>query len=210
MGKNYLCIFLIIPLIAFWNGCSNKQMRNFNAIPSFAGGNVNAVIEIPAGTNRMVYYNEDQRMFLVDQEDGTDRVIDFLPFPGNFGFVPGTFIDPVMGGNGDPVNILVLSESTSTGTVMEVIPLLVLYFEDGSDSSTRLTNPKIIAVPASEKLRIIDADNYEDLFDNYPDLVDILVKWFTSYKGAGMMELRAMGDGEVALNEIEKWTVRRF
>ncbi len=210
MGKNYLSLILIIPLIAVWSGCSNKQMRNFNAIPSFSGKYVNAVIEIPAGTNRKVYYNEDQRMFLVEQADGKERVIDFLPCPGNFGFVPGTFIDPVMGGNGDPVDILVISESRPTGTVMEVVPLLVLYFEDRSDSFTRLTNPKIIAVPANEKLRVIDAENYENLFDDYPDLVDILIKWFTSYKGPGIMELKAMGDGEVALNEIEKWTVRRF
>lgn len=204
---NAVVIFLII-LSGY--GCSNKQMRNFNAIPSFSTGYVNAVIEIPAGTNRVIYYNEEERMFLAEQIDGDDRIIDFLPYPVNYGFVPGTFIDPVMGGDGDAVDILVISENMPTGSVLEVIPLLVLYFEDNTGYESRLTDPKIIAVPANQRQRIITADNYEDLFDNYPDLVDILIAWFTAYKGQGVQELKAMGDGDVAINEIRKWEIRRF
>ena len=206
--------FLLFPVIIFFlislSGCSNKQMRNFNAIPTFTMSYVNAVIEIPAGTNRKISYNEEKRMFLVEQDDGADRVVDFLPYPANYGFVPGTFIDPVMGGDGDPVDIMVISESLPTGTVLEVIPLLVLYFDYDSGYASHLTDPKIIAIPASERLRVIRADNYEDLFDNYPGVVDILIKWFVSYKGPGVKELKAMGDGEVALNEIRKWELRRF
>ena len=206
----FLLFVVIISFLGSLAGCSNKQMRNFNAIPTFTINYVNAVIEIPAGTNRKIAYNEEKRMFLVDQADGEDRTVDFLPYPANYGFVPGTFIDPVMGGDGDPVDIMVISESLPTGTVLEVIPLLVLYFDDDSGYAGRLTDPKIIAVPASERLRVIRADNYEDLFDNYPGVVDILIKWFVSYKGPGVKELKAMGDGEVALNEIRKWELRRF
>ena len=201
-------VLLLIILTVY--GCSNKQMRNFNAIPSFSMGYVNAVIEIPAGTNREIYYNEEQRMFLPEQIDGNDRIIDFLPYPVNYGFVPGTFIDPVMGGDGDPVDIMVISESMPTGSVLEVIPLLVLYFQGDTGYESRLTDPKIVAIPANPRLRIIAANNYEDLFDNYPDLVDILITWFTAYKGQGVHELRAMGDGDVAINEIRKWEIRRF
>lgn len=200
-------LLLLFSLLA---GCSNKQMRNFNAIPSFSGNFVNAVVEMPAGTNQRIKYNEHERMFLVEQVDGDDRVIDFIPCPGNFGFVPGTFLDPVLGGSGDPVEILVISESRDTGALMEVIPLLVLYFDEQSDFGEQLTNPIIIAVPANERQRVIDTVNYAGLFENYPDVVDILVKWLSSYKGPGVNELKAMGDGEVAVNEIEKWEVRRF
>ncbi len=206
----FLILTVFISSFTPLTGCSNKQMRNFNAIPTFTMNYVNAVIEIPAGTNRKISYNEEKRMFLVEQVNGKDQVVDFLPYPANYGFVPGTFIDPVMGGDGDPVDILVISESLPTGTVLEVIPLLVLYFEDDSGYGNRLTDPKIIAIPASERLRVISALNYEDLFEKYPSLVDILIKWFLSYKGPGMKELKAMGDGEVAQNEIRKWEIRRF
>ncbi len=214
MAIKFLLQLLLLTVISFSltsiTGCGNKQMRNFNTIPTFTINYVNAVIEIPAGTNRKISYNEEKRMFLVEQVDGDDRVVDFLPYPANYGFVPGTFIDPVMGGDGYPVDILVISESLPTGTVLEVIPLLVLYFEDDSGYGDRLTDPKIIATPASERLRVIRALNYEDLFEKYPDLVDILIKWFISYEGTGVRELKAMGDGEVALNEIRKWEIRRF
>ncbi|MFO7923478.1 MAG: inorganic diphosphatase [Bacteroidales bacterium] len=201
---------LFLPVFLFSSGCSNKQMRNFNAVPTFSGDYVNAVIEIPAGTNKRIKYNEHERMFLVEQADGADRVIDFLPYPGNYGFVPGTYMDPVMGGDGNPVEILVISESVPTGTVIEVIPVLVLYFNDTQEFGGQLINPKIIAVPEDRKQRVIEAADYVDLYENYPDLVDILIQWFVSYKGTGENELKAMGDSDVAINEIEKWETRRF
>ena len=186
-------------------------MRNFNAIPTFTQNHVNAVIEIPAGTNQKLEYNIEKKMFLVEQSDGSEQIIDFLPSPGNYGFVPGTFLDPIMGGNGDPIDILILSESLPTGTTIEVIPLLILYFTIDPGINSPVTVPKIIAVPASERLRIVNAVNYEELFDNYPEIVDILVIWLQKYyKDAGSMMLKAMGDGEVAVNEIRKWDIMRF
>lgn len=211
MGKipgNSLICLLIATLLAS-GGCSNKQMRNFNAIPSFSRNYVNAVIEIPAGTNQRIKYSEMDRMFLIDQSAGPGGIIDFLPAPGNYGFVPGTFMDPVMGGDGEPLKILVIAESLPTGTVMEVIPLLVLYFTEYI-SGQELVIPTIISVPASHRHQVINAFNYEDLFESYPDLVDILVKWFASFRGVSPDDLRAMGDGDVAVNEVGKWEIRRF
>jgi inorganic pyrophosphatase len=204
-------LLLILIFLFAIQGCGNKQMRNFNAIPPFTRNHVNAVIEIPAGTNKRLEYNIDKKMFLAEHSNGSAGFIEFLPSPGNYGFVPGTFLDPVMGGSGNPIDILVLSESLPTGTIIEVIPLLILYFAVDQETSSTVTEPKIIAVPASEGLRIINAVNYEELFDNYPDVVDILVKWFQNYnKGNGSRELKAMGDGEVAVNEIRKWDIMRF
>jgi inorganic pyrophosphatase len=203
-------LLMLIVLFSF-NGCGNKQMRNFNAIPPFTRNHVNAVIEIPAGTNKKLEYNIEKKMFLAEHSNGSEHFIDFLPCPGNYGFVPGTFLDPIMGGDGDPIDILILSESLPTGTIIEVIPLLVLYFSVDPEAKSPVMIPKIIAVPASEGLRIINAVNYEELFDHYPDIVDILIKWFQNYnKSAGPHELKAMGDGEVALNEIRKWDIMRF
>jgi inorganic pyrophosphatase len=204
--------FLIISffLAVIPSGCSNKQMRNFNAIPPFSRNHVNVVVEIPAGTNRRIEYNQEKKLFLTRQDGESDVLIEFLPCPGNYGFVPGTFIDPVMGGDGYPVDVIVICESVPTGTVLEVLPLLVLYFDYDSGSGSLVTDPKIIAVPADERQRILKAENYEELFDNYPDLVDILVTWFLNYKGSGTMKLKAMGDGEVAVNEIRKWDIMRF
>lgn len=210
--KSFRCSFVLLIFIILGSayGCRDEQRRNFNAIPSFTANFVNAVIEIPAGTCREISYNEQQRMFLPEKDDGFDKVVDFLPFPGNYGFVPSTYIDPVMGGDGDPVKILVISESLPTGTVIEVIPLFVMYFDDGTDFPGKLPDSKIIAVPADERKQIIDALSYIDLVENYPDLVDILIKWFSSYRGHNSNELEAIGDADAAVDEIEKWEIRRF
>lgn len=202
--------FSLMVLIALSLSCSNKQMRNFNAIPSFSSDYVNAIIEIPAGTNKKVEYHIDKKMFLIDQVDGKERMIDFLPCPGNYGFIPGTYLDPLIGGDGDPIDVLVISESLPTGTLMEVIPLWILYFDDQSPyADSRESDPKIIAVPADPKQRVIQATSYEELHENYPVVVEIIEKWFRHYKGDGVMEIRAWGDGDMAIQEIEKWQLYR-
>jgi inorganic pyrophosphatase len=204
-----IVLFLLISLIAS-GGCSNKQMRNFNSIPSFTRNNVNVVIEIPAGTTKRIKYYEEHRMFLPHNPEGAEEVIDFLPSPGNYGFVPGTFLDPVMGGDGDPVKVLVLSENVPTGTVIEAIPLLVLYFEHALERGKSVTVPKIIAVPAVRKQQVINASDYTGLFEDYPDIVEILVRWFSNYGGYYSTELKAIGNEEVAVEEIKKWELRRY
>jgi inorganic pyrophosphatase len=205
----FFIIFILVSALCGTGGCSNKQMRNFNSIPSFSRDYVNVVIEIPAGTNQRIRYSEDERRFYLDESGGAGGIIDFLPSPGNFGFVPGTFMDPVMGGDGHPLKILVIAESLPTGTVMEVIPLLVLYFNDYS-TGHRLVVPIIISIPASHRHQVINAFYYEELFESYPGLVDILIEWFAAFNGVTPDDLRAMGDGEVAVNEVKKWETRRF
>lgn len=190
--------------------CGRREMYDFSKYPAFSRGYTNAVIEIPAGTNRIINWDAESRMFVAEQEDNEDKLVDFLPFPANYGFVPGTFTDPVLGGEGQPVAVMIICESVPTGTVMEVVPLLVLYFDDDNVTRSNLTDPVVIAVPARESQRVIQAGSYEDLFDDYPDLMDILVKWFVSYRGSGSKRLRAMGDGDVAMKEIKKWEVRRL
>lgn len=201
-------ILIMILLIAGCKPNTGKQMRNFNAIPSFSSKYVNAVVEIPAGTNKKYEYRQDKKMFLAEYIDGKERIVNFLPYPGNYGFVPNTYMDPKLGGDGDPVDILVISESVSTGTMMEVIPIWIIYLEDKSDlAELREMDHKIIAVPADPKKRVISATNFEELQENYPDIIFILERWFLSYKGRGVMRVTAWGDGEDAVKEIKKWQI---
>jgi inorganic pyrophosphatase len=201
-------ILIMILLIAGCKPNTGKQMRNFNAIPSFSSDYVNAVIEIPAGTNKKYEYRLDKKMFLADYIDGKERMVDFLPYPGNYGFVPNTYMDPKLGGDGDPLDILVIAESVKTGTMLEVIPIWIIYFEDRSDlAELREMDYKIIAVPADFEKRVITAISFEELQLNYPDILFILERWFLSYKGRGVMKVTAWGDGEDAMNEIKKWQI---
>ena len=94
---------------------------------------VNVVIEIPKGSNVKYEYREESKMMEVDR-----ILFTAMTYPFNYGFVPGT-----MGGDKDPLDIVVLSSASfSTNTLVQARPIGVLLTKDeeGVDS-------KVIAVP---------------------------------------------------------------
>ena len=81
--------------------CRQEQQADPRSLGAQVGEYVQVVVEIPAGTNQKIEFDYKDGTFKVDQIDGKDRVIDFLPYPGNYGFVPGTLMDKERGGDGD-------------------------------------------------------------------------------------------------------------
>lgn len=178
-----------------------KTPSDFYNLPTYSvDANLQAVIEIPAGTNYKFEYQQDQNEFIIDRRKDIERKIDFLPYPGNYGFIPSTFSDPEKGGDGDALDILVLSESLNTGSVLEVIPIGMLKIEDDGE-----LDYKIIAVPLAEKDRIIKATNYVDFTKNYPTVKRILETWFTNYDAEEVSEIKGWGDEIEAVKEITRW-----
>ena len=132
---------------------------NFMEIKTFSkNAFLQMVVEIPAGTNKKIEYDKNLNDFFIDKMDGVDRVINFLPYPGNYGFIPSTKMDKKRGGHGDALDILLISESMDTGTIVDVIPIGLLVLKDSNEIDT-----KIIAIPAKKSLRIINVANYSDL-----------------------------------------------
>ena len=118
-----------------------KHTINYEDIDTYsASNNVNMVIEIPAGTNKKIEYDKNLNDFFIDKMDGVDRVINFLPYPGNYGFIPSTKMDKKRGGDGDALDILLISESMDTGTIVDVIPnSYTPWFEEDVVSGTTLS-----------------------------------------------------------------------
>ena len=100
-----------------------------------------------------------------DIKYGKTRIIDFLSYPGNYGFIPSTLMSKEIGGDGDSLDILVLSQSIATGTVIEVNPIAILTLIDNGEIDS-----KIIAVPTNKNNRIITATSYEELESKYPNV----------------------------------------
>ncbi len=94
---------------------------------------VNAVIENPQGTHNKYEFDEELNAIKLD------RVL-HSPFfyPADYGFIPET-----LGGDGDPLDIFVLTDSpVFSGCVLETRPIGVLIMEDESGQ-----DEKILAVP---------------------------------------------------------------
>src|SRR5438132_13233435 len=85
---------------------------------------VNVVIEIPKGSNIKYELDKESGMIMVDRFLHTA-----MYFPANYGFIPNTLAD-----DGDPADVLVLSEQTITpGAVIpsKIIGMLEMTDEAG-------------------------------------------------------------------------------
>jgi len=179
--------------------CQPTEKANVYELSAYsANKHIQAVIEIPAGTNRKIEFNTTSKRFEVDQRDGKDRVIQYLPYPANYGFIPGTFSDPTKGGDGDALDILILCKSLPTGTVMEVLPIGMLKLIDDGE-----LDYKIIAIPMDLSLRTVDATSLKVLQDTYPYIQEIVAQWFLHYDSGNSQEIQGVGNEIEALNEIK-------
>ena len=182
--------------------CKEPGTLNVYKAATFTETGVQAVIEIPAGTNAKLEYNSTNAKIEVDQKDGKDRIIDFLPYPGNYGFIPHTLMDTAKGGDGDALDILVIASHLETGTLLNVIPIATLLLLDGGELDT-----KIIAVPADSTLRVMNALDFRQFAMKYHGAKEIIQMWFLNYKGLGEMELLGWRDERYAMSEIKKWAL---
>ena len=121
---------LVMTLLS--TSCSMNQFPiDYVGLATYSDdGHLQMVVEIPAGTNKKYEYDYETNTFPMDIKNGMERVIDFLGYPGNYGFIPSTMMDPARGGDGDALDILVLSEHAEQGTIIEVMPIGILVLED--------------------------------------------------------------------------------
>jgi inorganic pyrophosphatase len=171
-------------------------------LPAFTkDGVMNAIIEIPAGTCLKTEYDPDQRKFTQERlPDGKLRSIHFLPYPGNYGFIPSTEMSRDKGGDGDALDVLVLAEAFQRGKVIRAMPIAMLKLVDNGE-----LDYKIIAVPENPELRIIHCTTLACMQENYPAALTIIELWFMHYKENNRQTVDGWADERSAVQEINKW-----
>ena len=190
-----ISLFVIVCLII---SC-NRKLDYYNVSVQSNNGNFNAVIEIPAGTNKKIEYNNLSKTFEVDLKNGEDRIVQFLPYIGNYGYIPSTFSNPKEGGDGDALDVLVLSENVETGTIIEIEPIAVLKLLDKEE-----IDYKIIAIPANKATQIIKVDLGDNFLIDYPAVKTMIELWFLNYNKEDVSIIEGWGNREEAIYEIEK------
>ncbi|MBW2962164.1 inorganic diphosphatase [Mesonia sp. JHPTF-M18] len=200
MNKSIFIITIGLCII-FFSCDAPKENKDYYHLPTYSSNNnIQAVVEIPAGTNHKIEYDKVARKFIVDSLEGKERIIDFLPYLGNYGFIPSTYSDPDHGGDGDALDVLVLGENTPTGSIMEIIPIAMLeMIDDGA------VDHKIIAIPSNEKQRIIKAANFHDFSTQYPAIRKMIGNWFDNYDLKDEVQILRWTGEEAAIREIKKW-----
>ena len=107
------------------SSCSTKKKEIINF-----SNNYTAIVEIPAGTNKKFEYNYSTKTFEIETKNGVERTINYLPYPGNYGFISNTYMDPEIGGDGDALDVLIISESIQQGKKIEISPIAILRLLD--------------------------------------------------------------------------------
>lgn len=143
-------------------------------------GIARAVIEIPAGT--IAKWEIDKaapNTIRWEKKAGAPRIIHYLAYPANYGAIPGTMLAEELGGDGDPLDVVVLGEALLRGEIVRVRLIGVLRMIDGGQQ-----DDKLIAVPieGSPFSKIHDMAELENVF---PGVSLILETWFLHYKGEG-------------------------
>lgn len=181
--------------------CASPPMENLEELAAeIRPGVLRAVIEIPAGTTDKRQYEPATNTFPIDLRNGQPRRIAFLPYPANYGFIPGTRMDKDQGGDGDAVDVFVLCTALPTGTVIEVEPIGVIELLDAGER-----DDKVIALSMDPALRTVEAGDISELLGAARD---ILVTWLLNYDPEDGAELIAVKGRAEAMAMVRRWRVK--
>jgi inorganic pyrophosphatase len=144
-------------------------------------GVLNVVIETPQGSRVKFKYDEGTNLFLIEKKLPYGHV-----FPFEFGFFPST-----LGGDGDPLDAIVLAEeSTYPGCLVMAILLGVIEAEQREGEKTN-RNDRLIVAPMNPKTRgpIFSQRTLDD------ELASEITQFFVSYNRMQGKEFKSLGSG---------------
>jgi len=166
--KSFYLLFSIILTGSFLVGCQT----NLKELPTFSDNKqLQMVVVTPAGSNLIQEYDEQKKKFIPARQTRLVQKINFLPLPGNLGFIPST--QSGIGETTNPLEIVVITESQPAGTVQEVIPIATVLLDIAGELKYM-----VIAVPARPSARFIEATDLVSFTQNYPAARQILHQWF--------------------------------
>ncbi|QLE01754.1 inorganic diphosphatase [Galbibacter sp. BG1] len=161
---------------------SSDQIESFDVL-----------IEIPKGSRNKYEYDFKLKKIRYDR-----MIFSSMMYPADYGFVPET-----LALDGDPLDVLVLvTEPTFPGCVMEVKPIGVFHMEDekGPDE-------KVICVPVSDPIW----NRVKDLSELNPHLIKEIEHFFQVYKDLEKKKVSIGGWGNLQeAKEIVAKCINRF
>lgn len=164
-------------------------------------GLMNVVIEIPTGTLEKWEVNDTGAM-AIEIKNGAKRKVEYLCYPGNYGMVPGTLLPESEGGDGDPIDVMILGPALERGAVVPCKLIGMLELLDGGEQ-----DDKLIAV--RENTIFSHIDGMEQLNAEFNGVSEIIEIWFANYKGRGKIEVISYRDEEIA-EEILNNAIRAY
>ncbi len=181
-GTAAVCAAEVAPgltVIDDYTIAADKSFLDY-AEPVNADGTINVVVEIPAGTVAKWEVTKPGGKLAWEFKDGKPREVRYLGYPGNYGMLPRTLLSKESGGDGDPLDAIVLGAAIARGAVVRAKVIGLLKLLDGGEQ-----DDKVLAVLDGSPLAEVNTP--EEMDRAYPGVLDIVRTWFESYKGPGQL-----------------------
>jgi len=174
-------------------GKTPESFINFlDSIPVFYDSSlVNVIVEIPAGSNQKWEVNKQTGQLEWERVGDSLRVINYLPYPTNYGMIPRTRLPKEFGGDDDPIDVFILGPALQRGSIYPAKVIGVIKMLDHGEQ-----DDKLIAVDPESWFDHINS--IEELKNSFPGITKILVTWLESYKGKGIVEFQGLESVEEA------------
>lgn len=154
------------------------------------------IIEITAGSNEKWEVNKVTGELERDSINGEPRTIHYLGYPANYGFIPQTILPKELGGDGDPLDAIVLGNAIPRGEIATCTILGMLKLKDRGEQDDKL----ILAETGSQ---FAHYQSLAELQENHPGMLEALEDWFVRYKGPGKMVSEGFADARQASKMIQ-------
>jgi inorganic pyrophosphatase len=160
------------------------------------------VVEIPTGTTAKWEVVKPSGELNWKFSNGKPRRVKYLGYPCNYGMVPRTIMPKELGGDGDPIDVLVLGPPVARGSVVQAKLIGVLKMIDKGEQ-----DDKLIAVLRDTPF--YTSPSIKELDETFLGVTDIIQIWFTNYKGPDRIETEGFGD-EIEARRILQSAINAF
>lgn len=164
--------------------------------PTNPDGTVNAVVEIPTGSLAKWEVSPSDGQLRIEVKNGQPRIIQYLGYPGNYGMIPRSVLAKEQGGDGDPLDVVILGPAVPRGSLVQIKLIGVMKMIDRGE-----IDDKLIAVMKDTPLYSVNS--ISELEQKFPGVTTILQTWFTNYKGQGKVEVLGFREQEEAQQILE-------
>jgi inorganic pyrophosphatase len=172
---------------------SKNFLTDFQAI--IRDQTIHVVVEIPAGTCAKWEVDKSDGLLKWEIEHEKPRIVDYLGYPGNYGMIPRTLMPKRLGGDGDPLDVLLLAPALPRGTVVKAKVIGALRLLDRGEKDDKL----LAVIPDTPFWEI---ENVDDLHARFPGVLTIVEAWFVNYKGLGVMQSLGFVNAETAMKTV--------
>ena len=180
---------VLLIALALLPACAQTNYLR-DADPVNADLTIHVVVENPVGSNEKWEVRASGKLLREEDQNGPVS-IPYLPWPVNAGMIPRTLFSAELGGDGEPLDVLILGPAIPRGTLVRAIPIGLLRVIDRLERDDKI----IAVVPATP---LAGVEDVAELDSKFPGVREILENWYTNARPGSAIEVQGFGSRAAA------------